>query len=289
MRNANSGFTMMEITIVLAIIGLVMGGIMSGMNMMKSSRLRGIITQTTSYTNAMEQFKDQYGEMPGDFTQAQRIWGKADTSNANVDVSCIAATADYSATYSGRATCNGNGNGQILQNEAFRAWQHMANAGLIEGNYSGKNGTGGVYHAMPGYNTPAGPLKNSVFHYFLYTHLVDDAVFFDGDYTYSLILGLKHPSSNPVVSLLTPKQLYDIDLKTDDGKPAYGYVRTIRGTFVNTTGGRSCVTKDGVVMATAADYGLDPLTAEYTRGDARVLCYPIFMYGFGLDNRGLNR
>lgn len=53
------------------------------------------------------------------------------------------------------ATCNGDGNGQIGGNspESFRLWQHLADAGLIEGSYSGVTGPNTAGDHDPGINS----------------------------------------------------------------------------------------------------------------------------------------
>lgn len=44
--------------------------------------------------------------------------------------------------------------------EEFMAWQHLANAGLIEGSYSGVSGTGSDIHTIIGTNVPRAKLSN---------------------------------------------------------------------------------------------------------------------------------
>ncbi len=128
MRN---GFSLVELSIVLVILGLLTGGILAGQSLIKAAELRAVSTEFSRYTTALYSFRDKYFSLPGDFAKAYDFWGVA-AGCTNVDVS------------TNTAGCNGNGNGAITSlndGESARAWQHMALAGLIEGNYTGIWGT----------------------------------------------------------------------------------------------------------------------------------------------------
>lgn len=279
MRTPRSGFSLLEVMVVLTIIGLLTGGIIAGSKLIQTSKLRSVISQTMGYSMAMQQFREQYGELPGDFTQAVRIWGRAD-GNTDLTGNCAAAGTDAG---NGRSTCNGNGNGSISGNEQFRAWQQMANAGLIAGNFTGLNGSGGIYHPVPGSNAPAGALKYSVYAIGSGGTLVSDATYFDGNYDNYMLLGQRDTSSWPMNILFTPKEASDIDIKSDDGAPAFGYVTTLRGTFLNNNG-RSCVAPNAGDVAGTDPYGTDPGTSKYRRDEKSTLCYLYFMYGYGVNS-----
>jgi hypothetical protein len=44
--------------------------------------------------------------------------------------------------------------GSSYEQEPYRLWQHLANAGMFTGMYTGVNGSGGVLHGVPGVNIP---------------------------------------------------------------------------------------------------------------------------------------
>jgi len=104
-----SGFTLIEIAIVLVIIGLLLGGILKGQELITSARVRNIIAQLDGTKAAFFGFQDRYRALPGDFS---------------------AATTQISG-----ATQNGNGDGQILGTEAIAVWDHLSHAGFINGTY----------------------------------------------------------------------------------------------------------------------------------------------------------
>ena len=104
-----SGFTLIEIAIVLVIIGLLLGGILKGQELITSARVKNIVAQLDGTKAAFFGFQDRYRALPGDFN---------------------AATTQISG-----ATQNGNGDGQIAGTEAIAVWDHLSHAGFINGTY----------------------------------------------------------------------------------------------------------------------------------------------------------
>lgn len=111
MKKYQSGFTLIEIAIVLLIIGLLLGGVMKGQSMINSARVRGIANDLTGIEAAWISFQDRYRSLPGDFPLASTH---------------IAADADP-----------GNANALIDANETGLVWQHLSSAGFIGGSFDG--------------------------------------------------------------------------------------------------------------------------------------------------------
>ena len=65
------GFTLVEAAIVLLIIGLVIGGVLRGQELISSARARNITEQTRAIQVAYYAFQDRYNSLPGDLTAAQ--------------------------------------------------------------------------------------------------------------------------------------------------------------------------------------------------------------------------
>jgi prepilin-type N-terminal cleavage/methylation domain-containing protein len=126
MHNRQGGFTLIEIAIVLVIIGLLLGGVLKGQELITSARVRNLIQQQDGIKAAYFGFLDRYRALPGDYAQA--------TTNINgvVTNSTCGVTG---------AIGNGNGDGQVLAiaasvNENILAWEHLSKAGFISGSYT---------------------------------------------------------------------------------------------------------------------------------------------------------
>src|SRR5262249_61280152 len=65
-----SGFTLIEIAIVLVIIGLLLGGVLKGQELITSARVRNIVSQQDGIKAAYFGFLDRYRALPGDYDQA---------------------------------------------------------------------------------------------------------------------------------------------------------------------------------------------------------------------------
>jgi prepilin-type N-terminal cleavage/methylation domain-containing protein len=60
------GFTLIEMSIVLVIIGLLVGGILLGQEMLAAATVRAQVMQIERYNSAVNTFRSKYGELPGD-------------------------------------------------------------------------------------------------------------------------------------------------------------------------------------------------------------------------------
>jgi prepilin-type N-terminal cleavage/methylation domain-containing protein len=66
-KNRNSGFTLIELSIVLVIIGLVIGGVLVGRDLIDTAANRAAIAQIEQYRAATQAFRVKYGGLPGDY------------------------------------------------------------------------------------------------------------------------------------------------------------------------------------------------------------------------------
>lgn len=64
-----SGFTLIEISIVIVIIGLIVGGIIIGKTLMDSARIRAQVRQIEEYQTAVKTFELKYNHLPGDIPE----------------------------------------------------------------------------------------------------------------------------------------------------------------------------------------------------------------------------
>lgn len=129
--------------------------------------------------------------------------------------------------------------------EYYRAWQHLTNAGLIKGKYSGAN-TGLRPRSYAGINVPSGPFKKTGFSFSSATGSADgngprlgpiisnsNASYFDGNYDNTILYGTDAAAAFGYTSdpALEAADVYLLDMKFDDGLPAYGEIRNFKQGF----------------------------------------------------------
>jgi prepilin-type N-terminal cleavage/methylation domain-containing protein len=73
--NYKSGFTLVELSIVLMIIGLLVSGILVGKDMIRAAELRSITSEKDQFQTAVNLFKNKYLGLPGDLSNATAFWG----------------------------------------------------------------------------------------------------------------------------------------------------------------------------------------------------------------------
>ncbi len=138
MYKENKGFTLVEIAIVLTIIGLLIGGIIKGSQMIKNAEVSATIANMKSIQAAMATFRSSYRAYPGDFSTAT-----TQLANCDASTNCTDGNGDsfiwvpYSAYYYMRGTPLDTG----LERETWLFWKHLALANLISGVDVSDNGT----------------------------------------------------------------------------------------------------------------------------------------------------
>ncbi len=70
MKYCQRGFTLIEIAIVLVIVGLLLGGVVKGQELISSARVRNMISQQEGVKAAFFGFQDRYRALPGDYAAA---------------------------------------------------------------------------------------------------------------------------------------------------------------------------------------------------------------------------
>lgn len=228
-------FTLMEMTIVLTIMGLVIAGVFAGRALIRQSQVASVVSDMQRYIAAAKSFQTQYNMLPGDFINATTYWGAAGGSAATgYTTDCYSSTTAYSTS-----TCNGNGDGKIAasatyQSEEYLFWQHLANAGMIQGQYTGQKGTAGTTDSVIGTNIPATRIDGAGLNAPLWQGYVGagDANWFPGNYGHAMIFGSYSSNKSPVSAALTAAEAQSLDTKYDDGVPSSGNILT----WVNSTG-----------------------------------------------------
>jgi prepilin-type N-terminal cleavage/methylation domain-containing protein len=145
--NTQEGFTLVELAIVMTIIGLLIGGILKGQELMTNARVTAEVAQVKGISAAMTTFKDMFNAAPGDMPNAgTRLVGCPGA--LGVDCSPLVAVAPnpgagdgivglptWSAAWGapgyGVATVGGAPNN--VDDERYLFWSHLLLANLIGG------------------------------------------------------------------------------------------------------------------------------------------------------------
>ena len=241
MRRNQGGFTLVEIAIVLVIIGLLLGGILKGQELINSARVRNLADTNSGIQAAYYGFIDRYRQVPGDMgsVQATQAIGTA-------------------------ITVGGNGNGQVGGTavpagatdwgEAAALWVHLTLAGFLQGSFDGGATDAATYLNAGG--DARGP-RNAFNGIMLLARGRDYAT--DDGATYSVPV-----ATSPVrlIMLMGDNIPVDVarelDVKLDDVRPGTGSVRMTGTTGVTwgavaASSGTTCVDTTLRIYNIAAD------------------------------------
>jgi prepilin-type N-terminal cleavage/methylation domain-containing protein len=178
------GFTLIEIAIVLVIIGLLLGGVLKGQELITAARVRNLVAQQDGIKAAFFGFQDRYRALPGDYRDAD--------TNLNCPGGCPA----------------GNGDGRIVDSgprEDIFVWTHLSAAGFLTGSYSSTSATNALQLA----NTPTNP-------YGTFLRLAYDQAYGSTAAQQTFRHNLKTGNQVPV------EILAEVDRKIDDGNAYSG-------------------------------------------------------------------
>src|SRR5580658_3705227 len=70
---SEAGFTLIELSIVLVIIGLIVGGILTGQDLIKAAEQRATLAQIEKYNTAVNTFRNKFGGIPGDLPEGSAV------------------------------------------------------------------------------------------------------------------------------------------------------------------------------------------------------------------------
>ena len=107
-NRAKRGVTLVEIAIVLVIIGLLLGGILKGQELINNAKVKNMIGYQESLRGAWYAFIDRYEAVPGDWTRASQF-----------------------LAFNDKAVIDGAGDGFINENESPLVFTHLVAAGFI--------------------------------------------------------------------------------------------------------------------------------------------------------------
>ncbi|MEJ7927040.1 prepilin-type N-terminal cleavage/methylation domain-containing protein [Sphingobium sp. AN641] len=241
-KKSQFAFSLVELSIVLVILGLLTGGILAGQSLIRAAEVRAISADASRYEAALAAFRDRYFSWPGDIKNATAFWG---TRIAGSDQTCYATINVYTGT------CNGNGDGiylnrsdfsDVTNGERFLSMQHLSYAGLIEGSFTGASASSTSYSISPGVNSPQSKIGTINLSY---ANVASNLAHYFPNTKTSNVLNFNNPGG-AATKLLKPEEIWNLDTKLDDGKPASGKVF---GLLSTSSWGAGCTTTDSMSTA----------------------------------------
>lgn len=226
------GFTLIELSIVLVIIALIVGGILVGRDLIRAAEIRSVQADYEKVVSAINAFRSKYNCIPGDCPNATEFFG-TDAGCPSLVGATSASPAIFSNDTPGITTCNGDGDGLLDVNntiyEMTTLWQQLGAAQLIPGYYSG--GLVGGTATTIGVNLPlipglaanrAGWLAIDADQSLYFTYFTGSALplpLVPG--TFGTALVIQWGSGGGV---FTPAEMLNFDSKFDDGSPVKGRI-----------------------------------------------------------------
>ena len=121
MKNGRQqGFTLVEIAIVLVIIGLLLGGILKGQEMITQAKIKNVVADFSGISAAYYGYQDRYRAIPGDDTNAATRWTTPTAATAGDGNGVV--TGIYNAACA------------TATDESCQWWDHLRRAGFVAGN-----------------------------------------------------------------------------------------------------------------------------------------------------------
>ena len=185
-RNKQNGFSLIEIAVILVIIGLIIGGAVTGSSLIEKARLQSVTQEFGQISTAVQAFKGSYNGLPGDLGNGASFFtGSCQSGNGDGVISDVIV----------------GGSSTI---EAYCAWNHLAISGTLSGhlhnNYQGTYVDVGNTSPVLGKDIPESKLQGAG--YFFHSYNNKNYV----------VLSAITTSTNPT-AIITPRQALTITKK----------------------------------------------------------------------------
>ncbi len=205
-----SAFSLIELSIVLIVIGLLVAGVTGGASLIKSSELRSVMSEARGYSVAVSGFFSQFNALPGDFNadlgkDSSVTLTITSDNQINYCKSCSSTSTDWTGS------------------DSTVAWFQLDKAGAID--FSGTLSSASQTQT-PLTNFPSSKVKSAGWVFDYNESTSQNVVILTGS-----LVGASGTKLSPAkdadfaTAAITASDALSIDTKIDDGKPASGKVR----------------------------------------------------------------
>ncbi len=218
----------MEIAIVIVIIGLIIGGVLVGRDLISSAEIRSQISQIEQYNTAVHTFRLKYNALPGDMAASEVA---AVGFTASVPRAGTIGEGNGNSILEG-ICCGGGNNSKYLQHgETVWFWSDLSvNSGLISGNFKYATATPTIADNVWSTTSITYPISKELPSAKIGNSNYITVYSVNADEHYYIISKITQIDGNgapyAVSSLaLSSQQVYAIDSKMDDGLPQSGKIK----------------------------------------------------------------
>ncbi len=216
-RRSEQGFTLVELAIVMVIIGLLIGGILKGQELIANAKISATVSQLKGMDAAFNTFQDKYNATPGDMT----------TPNTRLP-GCAALPCSQTGDGNSRVDEPAFGNVPGTTDESAVAFAHLNASDLISG-IDTANSQIAFGRMLPAIKAGGG----------MWVSYANAAIANTGvgaGRHYAILTGSVTNAAAAGTGAFSPTTAAQIDRKLDDGTPTTGVFSVVGGANCNSVG-----------------------------------------------------